>query len=140
MFLIVKELIPLQVSLLVNRRVEIRKSLSFVPPIICKPFSLSSCDGISENDRNTIKEKIKNAFKKRSNENYDELLELCTSLTEENVYFPAPSRLDYYKNGINEVKRIFEKAEEIKTISEINKSGNELEEGQKSLKRAKTQH
>jgi hypothetical protein len=111
----------------------------------CQFFNplFSTCDGVSENDRVSIREKIKNAFKKKSNENYDELLELCSTLTEENVYSSVPSRLDYYKKGVSEVKRIFEKAEEIKTVHRENAAKSESdqsEEGQKSLKRAKTQH
>mmetsp|Transcript_31479 Transcript_31479/g.34404 ORF Transcript_31479/g.34404 Transcript_31479/m.34404 type:complete len:165 (-) Transcript_31479:465-959(-) len=104
------------------------------------PSRNPSCDAISDNDRCSIRDKIKNAFRKRSNESYEDLLELCTNLAEESVFYHAPSRLDYYKSGIQEVKRIFEKADEIKTICKNGKSTENTEEGQRSLKRLKTQH
>ena len=74
---------------------------------------------------------------------------------EEQVYESAPSKLDYYKNGIRCVKRVFDKSIEIKaksvapmeslpstdkvevleTTATTDENGNEI-----LVKRAKTRH
>lgn len=55
---------------------------------------------------------MKNALRKKA-QSYDELLELCCALTEEQLHETSPSKLDYYKAGITHVKKIFDKSNEI---------------------------
>lgn len=97
---------------------------------------------ITEEDREIIRNKMRQAYKKKCS-TFFELLELCVSVDEEFTYLNAPSKLDYYKNGIQNVKRIFEKKTEMENGALEAKSGNSSEEGEeenpKSSKRAKTQ-
>lgn len=107
-----------------------------------KLFALCRTDAIGDSDRSAIREKIKSAFRKKA-ETYDELIELSSSVIEEQVMLNAPSKLDFYKAGISCCKRIFE-------ISNANNStvsttddktnGDADENGPKPVKRAKTQH
>ncbi len=100
-------------------------------------------ENVTFDDRKIIREKMKAAYKKKS-ATFDELLELCASVEEEQIYQSAPSKLDYYKNGIHCVKRIFEKKSEIESGSNETeicaKNNADAEEAPKTLKRAKTQH
>jgi hypothetical protein len=60
-------------------------------------------------------------------------------LIEDTVFISAPSRLDYYKSSVQEVKKIFEESEKINRASNKGIKANEAD-ALKGLKRAKTQH
>jgi hypothetical protein len=100
---------------------------------------------VAESDRVAVREKIKSAFKKKT-ETYEHLLELSSQLIEENVISNAPSKLDYYKSGIACCKRIFEISNSSQGAGESSSAvsegkGNEGEDGgPKPVKRVKTQH
>lgn len=99
-------------------------------------------DSIGDSDRSAIREKIKSAFRKKA-ETYDELLELSSSVIEEQVMSNAPSKLDFYKAGISCCKRIFEISNaNNSTVSQTDDktNGDNDENGPKPVKRAKTQH
>lgn len=66
-------------------------------------------------------------------------------MNEEQVYKSAPSKLDYYKSGIQCVKSVFEEKIKIDCGIKVDESSkDEKEESDsaptRSLKRAKTQH
>lgn len=95
-------------------------------------------------DRNAIREKVKGAFRKRAAD-YEELLGLCSTITEELVYERAPSKLDYYKNGVQCVKKIFDKkAASVVSNADATAGKDEVTtddtDAPKAVKRAKTQH
>ncbi len=94
-----------------------------------------------------MKDKIKAAFRRKAQE-YEEMVELCSTIAEENVFDQAPSKLDFYKGGIAYCKKIMEtnlSASVDSCSSSVTKSGSEAnlvaEEGiPKPVKRAKSQH
>lgn len=99
------------------------------------------------NDRKIIREKIKIAYKKKAT-TYDALLELCSTYAEDQVYENAPTKLDYYKNGISCCKTIFDLSNQINSASDSEQKagpsadtpGGTSEDVPRGLKRAKTQH
>jgi hypothetical protein len=117
-----------------------------LPVSILTNFNLhSAAETITINDRKIIRDKIKIAYKKKAS-TFEELLELCSHYAEDQVYDKAPTKLDYYKNGISCCKTIFELSDHMnapvsaeKTASTIDNSGGG-EEVPRGLKRAKTQH
>lgn len=111
------------------------------------------CEQILLTDRTAIQDKIRTAYAKKASD-YDSLLNLCVAVTEDRIYREAPSKLDYYKQGIALVKTVFDKSAELRNR---NASNNNLEamdttnaakpietsssdEPPRVLKRAKTQH
>jgi hypothetical protein len=85
---------------------------------------------------------MKTAYRKKAS-SYEELIELCTLVDEEQIFKSAPSKLDYYKNGIHCVKTIFEKKSQIDSglqETDLKKPLEDTDAAPKSLKRAKTQH
>jgi hypothetical protein len=107
---------------------------------ICRP-----CDQIQATDREAIAEKIRSAFYKKT-ESYDDLISLCVALTESQIYNDAPSKLDYYKQGITYVKKIFDKSAELHALP-VEDTNTAKPDGVASedpaprvVKRAKTQH
>lgn len=108
------------------------------------PNVLEFCrsDVIGDSDRSAIREKIKSAFRKKA-ETYDELIELSSSVIEEQVMLNAPSKLDFYKAGISCCKRIFEISNASNSMvspTDDKTNGDADESGPKPVKRAKTQH
>lgn len=105
-------------------------------PIVCRP-----CDQILETDRKAIREKIQNALRKRAS-SYDELLALSVGLAEDQLYYEAPSKLDYYKQGIMLVKKVFDKSTELcaEVDAKQQEAGASIEGTPRLVKRAKTQH
>ncbi len=113
--------------------------------ILLYQIIFSSAETILPNDRKIIREKIKIAYKKKA-VTYDALLDLCSSYAEDQVHAQAPTKLDYYKNGISCCKTIFELSNQSNSLIE-NDKGNcsngeapSAEEVPRGLKRAKTQH
>lgn len=71
------------------------------------------------------------------------------SVTEDSIYREAPSKLDYYKQGIALVKTVFDKSAELRNSSSNLEAmdtstkpveTSSSEEPPRVLKRAKTQH
>lgn len=54
------------------------------------------------------------------------MIEICAAIDEELLFGNAPSRLDYFKSGVQFEKRVSEKVSQIQSgiISGINNSGN----------------
>jgi len=109
----------------------------------CSQPNKPTAASLLPSDRNAIREKIKSAFRKRAAE-YEDLLCLCSAVTEEFVCERAPSKLDYYKNGVQCVKKIFDKrnfasSTEVETTDKPEYQGSE-DSAPKAVKRAKTQH
>lgn len=93
-------------------------------------------------ERLNIREKIKAAYKRKA-ANYEDLLETCAAIEEELVFISAPSRLDYFKSGVQFEKRIAEKQQQLRNgpvMSSDHDSPSESDTAPKTLKRAKTQH
>jgi hypothetical protein len=75
---------------------------------------------------------------------------LCVAVTEDRIYNEAPTKLDYYKQGISFVKGVFDKSSELnnsssnlqalENASEKNESSSSAEEQPRVPKRAKTAH
>mmetsp|Transcript_4542 Transcript_4542/g.4666 ORF Transcript_4542/g.4666 Transcript_4542/m.4666 type:complete len:179 (+) Transcript_4542:99-635(+) len=63
-------------------------------------------------ERQLIRSKIRNAYKNKI-KTYDQLLDTCTAIEEEMLYMFAPSRLDYFKNGMQFEKRVGEKKRQL---------------------------
>jgi acyl-CoA reductase-like NAD-dependent aldehyde dehydrogenase len=63
---------------------------------------------ITLEERQSIREKIKDGYSKRAL-TYEELLAACSAIEEELLFVAAPSRLDYFKSGVQYDKRIAEK-------------------------------
>eukprot|EP01031_Cornospumella_fuschlensis_P027290 gene27290-32962_t len=106
------------------------------------------CEQILTNDRTAIQDKIRTAYTKKASD-YDSLLNLCVAVTEDRIYHEAPSKLDYYKQGIALVKTVFDKSAELRSSSNNLEAletaakpveASSSEEAPRALKRAKTQH
>lgn len=119
-----------------------------------KPQFLSARDWtklITTEDRCFIRDKIRAAYlKKIKPNNFDELLEVCCAVDEELIFSSVPSRLDYFKTGVQFERRVKEK---ICTINEKNNTNSDLlcsasndvqetslAESIQNFKRAKTNH
>jgi hypothetical protein len=63
---------------------------------------------LTTEERHFITDKIKTAYLRKT-PSYDELLDICCAIEEEHVFLVAPSRLDYFKSGVQYEKRIVEK-------------------------------
>lgn len=72
-------------------------------------------------ERQFIREKIKESYRKTTS-TYEELLETAAALEEEFVYLSAPSRLDYFKSGIQYDKRIMEKRRQVVPFKDVDEA------------------
>ena len=97
-------------------------------------------------ERKFIRDKVKSAYKKKA-PTYDDLLDVCSAIEEELLFSVAPSRLDYFKSGVQFEKRVAEKLTQIRTgvslggmscSSSADKISNE-ESDEFKIKRSKTQ-
>ena len=88
---------------------------------------------ITIEERKGIRERIKTAYQKKA-PTYEELLDVCSAIEEEFLFTSVPSRLDYFKSGVQYEKRILEKQSALRSSSETN------EQQTSSAKRAKTDH
>lgn len=101
---------------------------------------------VTVEERKYIRDKIKNAYKRKA-PTYEDLLDVCSAIEEEFVFASVPSRLDYFKSGVQYEKRVHEKLSSLRTCA-VGAATRELEQSMKqgssddlkSLKRAKTQH
>ncbi|CAE7521167.1 unnamed protein product, partial [Symbiodinium microadriaticum] len=59
-------------------------------------------------ERQMIRQKISAGYEGRA-KTYEELLKICSAIEEELVFISAPSRLDYFKTGLQFDKRVTEK-------------------------------
>lgn len=96
---------------------------------------------ITSDERKYIREKIKAAYLKKMANSFDDLLETCAAIEEELVFAAAPSRLDYFKSGVQFEKRVAEKRCELKnSVSPVVASSSVDSDQPKPIKRAKTNH
>jgi hypothetical protein len=101
---------------------------------------------ISVEERTFIRDKIRSAYS-RKHETYEELLDSCSAIDEELLFSNAPSRLDYFKSGVQFEKRVIEKKNQlthgILSNPLISTDTNTIENNNqetKQIKRAKTGH
>ena len=92
-------------------------------------------------ERQFITKKIKAAYKRKAL-TYEELLDTCCAIEEEFVFMVAPSRLDYFKSGVQFEKRIVGKISALrKSVTETsNEEPGSIDESARGVKRMKTQH
>ena len=94
-------------------------------------------------ERQFITKKIKAAYQRKT-PTYEELLDTCCAIEEEFVFMVAPSRLDYFKSGVQYEKRIVGKLSTLRrSVAEAEKSAEEpgtIDESARVVKRMKTQH
>lgn len=96
---------------------------------------------ISKEERQFITDKIRTAYQRKT-PSYDELLDICCAIEEEHVFLIAPSKLDYFKSGVQYEKRIVEtitsrrRCLSNKSAEEVNQTDDSI----KNVKRAKIQH
>jgi hypothetical protein len=92
-------------------------------------------------ERQFITKKIRTAYQRKA-PTYEELLDACCAIEEEFVFMVAPSRLDYFKSGVQYEKRIVGKICGLRR-SATSASADEaapVDESSRGIKRAKTQH
>jgi hypothetical protein len=92
-------------------------------------------------ERQFITKKIRTAYQRKA-PTYEELLDACCAIEEEFVFMVAPSRLDYFKSGVQYEKRIVGKISGLRR-SAATASADEaapVDESSRGIKRAKTQH
>lgn len=96
---------------------------------------------LTQEERNFITEKIRTAYQRKT-PSYDELLDICCAIEEEHVFSVAPSKLDYFKSGVQYEKKIVETIQSrrrcISSKSEVEIS--QTDDSVKNVKRAKTLH
>lgn len=92
-------------------------------------------------ERQFITKKIKHAYQRKT-PTYEELLDTCCAIEEEFIFMVAPSRLDYFKSGVQYEKRIVGKLTNLRRCAAAIKSEepNQIDESARSVKRMKTQH
>jgi hypothetical protein len=101
-------------------------------------------------ERKYIRDKIRAAYQRKA-PSYEELLEACCAIEEEYVYIMAPSRLDYFKSGVQYEKRVAEKLSALRSgvphehaLSVSTRNGTSTDDltsaAAPALKRVKTQH
>lgn len=100
---------------------------------------------VTVEERKFIRDKVKAAYKRKAL-SYDDLLDACSAIEEELLFGIAPSRLDYFKSGVQFEKRVAEKLTQIRSgvnpsMSCSNSSPDKpVEETEESkIKRSKTQ-
>ena len=98
---------------------------------------------ISLEERKYIRDRIRSAYLRKMNNNFEEILETCCAVEEELLFSSALSRLDYFKSGVQFEKRINEKRWQMNN-SLMSMPPAETtaaqEEVSKPIKRAKTTH
>lgn len=109
---------------------------------------------VTVEERKYIREKIKAAYKRKA-PTYEELLTVCSAVEEEFIFTSVPSRLDYFKSGVQYEKRVAEKMSSLRTSIETELASKQYDQVLRenssddltsivgysgALKRAKTQH
>ena len=98
---------------------------------------------ITIEERKGIRDRIKSAYQRKA-PTYEELLDVCSAIEEEFLFTSVPSRLDYFKSGVQFEKRVVEKQSALRTSATT--TGSEIDQhassavDEKSAKRAKTEH
>lgn len=103
---------------------------------------LNWSEQITVEERQFITKKIQAAYQRKT-PSYESLLETCSAMEEEFVFQVAPSRLDYFKSGVQYEKKIVEKLftnRQNASAPSPREVSNETDESSRGLKRAKTQH
>eukprot|EP00611_Tribonema_gayanum_P029961 TRINITY_DN818_c0_g1_i1.p1 TRINITY_DN818_c0_g1~~TRINITY_DN818_c0_g1_i1.p1 ORF type:complete len:224 (+),score=80.52 TRINITY_DN818_c0_g1_i1:81-674(+) len=65
-------------------------------------------------DRTEIRRKIASAYRDACRADFEQLLETAAAIEEEWLFASAPSRLDYFKTGVQYDKRVTEKIEQLR--------------------------
>jgi len=78
------------------------------------PKSIDWSRLVTLEERTYIRDKIKTAYERKA-PSYEDLLELTCAIEEEFVFAAAPSRLDYFKSGVQFEKRVSEKQVQMKS-------------------------
>ena len=95
---------------------------------------------ITIEERKGIRDRIKSAYQRKA-PTYEELLDACSAIEEEFLFTSVPSKLDYFKSGVQFEKRIVEKQSAIRTSSETTDQQTSCTvDGKSETKRAKTDH
>ena len=92
-------------------------------------------------ERQFITKKIKAAYRRKA-PTYEELLDACCAIEEEFVFIVAPSRLDYFKSGVQYEKRIVGKLTTMRrsATEKVAEEAGPIDESARGVKRMKTQH
>jgi len=100
------------------------KFLSFLYNKTCPSLSLYICilfyrvldwaRQVTVEERKFIRDKVKAAYKRKAL-SYEDLLDSCSAIEEELLFGIAPSRLDYFKSGVQFEKRVAEKLVQIRS-------------------------
>lgn len=92
-------------------------------------------------ERQFITKKIRVAYQRKA-PTYEELLDACCAIEEEFVFMVAPSRLDYFKSGVQYEKRIVGKICSLRrpASTAAEDEAHIVDESTRCIKRAKTQH
>lgn len=92
-------------------------------------------------ERQFITKKIRVAYQRKA-PTYEELLDACCAIEEEFVFMVAPSRLDYFKSGVQYEKRIVGKICSLRRPAPRDPQDDMIvaDEATRGIKRAKTQH
>jgi hypothetical protein len=122
---------------------ENKSSRSDVQPVSCeKEVGASSWSNqLTKEERHFITEKIRTAYQRKT-PSYDELLDICCAIEEEHVFSVAPSKLDYFKSGVQYEKRIVETIQSRRRCLSTKSEGevSQADDSVKNVKRAKTLH
>ena len=96
---------------------------------------------MTSEERQFITKKIRTAYQRKA-PTYDELLDACCAIEEEFVFMVAPSRLDYFKSGVQYEKRIVGKICCLRRSAAASSAEPAVvvDEVSRGIKRAKTQH
>lgn len=96
---------------------------------------------MTSEERQFITKKIRTAYQRKA-PTYDELLDACCAIEEEFVFMVAPSRLDYFKSGVQYEKRIVGKICCLRRSAAASSAEQAVvvDELSRGIKRAKTQH
>lgn len=127
------------------KKFHVRSSGSHTSNMYVNPSS-SRCQDwsrqITLEERQYIRDKIRAAYIKKMENSFEDLLETCAAIEEELIFSSAPSRLDYFKSGVQFERRVAEKRCQLKNPSlDITSGGLEANDDvPKPIKRAKTNH
>jgi hypothetical protein len=67
---------------------------------------------VKAEERNCVRDRIRSSYTSK-NFSKEQLIEICCHIEEELLFASAPSRLDYFKSGVNYDKRILQKCNEL---------------------------
>ena len=80
------------------------------------PKGAQACPDLLLKDREFMRGKLRAIYIKNAN-NFEELLDLCVAVEEEDIFQSAPSKLDYFKRGFRQERQIREVGARKNTLS-----------------------